>query len=620
MLKVFKKISALLSPDERRRAGVLFALMLSAALVEVFGVASIMPFVALLSKPEVVETNRYLAAVYAFFGFSDTTQFLTVVGIVVFTLFLTSLALKALTAYAILRFTSMRAHAFAYRLLEGYLGSPYHFFLGRNTAELSKTLFSEVGEVINGVLLPVLRLCSGGIVALLMIALLFSVEPVLTPIVGLAIGGSFVTLYLLTRRYLQRIGELCVRENRARFVAANEALGGIKELRLMGREPTFLKRFSQASEQFAVHQAISKATGDLPHFAIQAIAFGGVLGLLIYLSMASNSLQDALPLIALYAFAGYRLLPAFQEIFKNSTQLRFYGAALENLHRDLTSTAQHAAARRELSTTDTSRLNGDIVLHALSYAFPGSESNTLNEISLTIPQGSCVGFVGTTGAGKSTTVDLILGLLEPGAGRITVAGQPLEGETLRAWQRNIGYVPQSIYLSDASIAENIAFGIAPEEIDLAAVESAARAAHIHDFVVDQLPEGYQTAVGERGIRLSGGQRQRLGIARALYHDPAVIVFDEATSALDNATEAAVMEAVNELTGSKTIIMIAHRLSTVERCDRIFLLSRGRLAAQGSYRELLASSSEFADMVRISHTEASNAGSPSPSNPQPLEAS
>ena len=599
MFSVFKKISALLNPAERRRARLLFILMLVVALVEVFGVASIMPFVALLSNPEAVETNKYLAAIYAYFAFESTTQFLTILGALVFTLFLTSLALKALSTYAILTFSSMRSHAFSYRLLEGYLSSPYQFFLGRNTAELSKTLFSEVSEVVSGILMPALRLCSGGIVALMMIILLLVVEPVLTPLVGLVVGGGFAALYLFTRRYLQRIGELCVSENRARFIAANEALGGIKELRLMGREPAYLKRFGAASEQYARHQAISKATGDLPQFAIQAIVFGGALSLLIYLSMAGNKLQEALPLIALFAFAGYRLLPAFQEIFRNSTQLKFYGAALANLHRDLTLTSGYVGAQGARPSTDIVRLNGDIEVRDLSFSFPGSESNTLEGVNMRIPQGGCVGFVGTTGAGKSTMVDLILGLLEPASGSVAIAGVPLTSETLPRWQRNIGYVPQSIYLSDASVAENIAFGIEPDEIDYAAVEKAAKAAHIHEFIVDQLPEGYRTAVGERGIRLSGGQRQRLGIARALYHDPGVIVFDEATSALDNTTEAAVMEAVNELAGGKTIIMIAHRLSTVQRCSRIFLFNRGKLTAQGNYQELLSSSSEFAEMVRSS---------------------
>lgn len=257
MFAVFRKISALLDPAERRRARLLFMLMLLVALVEVFGVASIMPFVALLSNPEVVETNKYLAAIYAYFAFESTTQFLTLLGGLVFTLFLSSLALKALSTYAILTFSSMRSHAFSYRLLEGYLSSPYQFFLGRNTAELSKTLFSEVSEVVSGILMPALRLCSGGIVALLMIILLLVVEPVLTPVVGLVVGGGFAALYLFTRRYLQRIGELCVSENRARFIAANEALGGIKELRLMGREPAYLKRFGAASELYARHQAIS---------------------------------------------------------------------------------------------------------------------------------------------------------------------------------------------------------------------------------------------------------------------------------------------------------------------------------------------------------------------------
>lgn len=597
MISIYKKLRSLLDEKERRRAGWLFLLMLATAFVEVFGVASVMPFVAVLANPQVVETNRYLAQAYQFSGITEPRAFMLVLGTVVLVVFVTSLALKALTTYAVLRFSNMRSHAFTYRLLTGYMAQPYTFFLGRNTADLSKTLFSEVNEVINGVLLPALKVLSGFIVALLIISLLFAVEPLLTLVVGVVLGGSFFGVYLLSRRLLKKLGKQRVAANTQRFVLANEALNGNKELRLLGREHSYLRRFERASWAFASHQSASKALGDVPQYAIQAIAFGGILVLVLYLMGRHGSLQEAMPLIALYAFAGYRLLPAFQEIFKNSTQLRFYHAALDSLHDDLSAVQQApSSAPRKASNEGEALLNGDIQLRKVTYRYPGVERPVIDGVSLNIRSGSSVAFVGSTGAGKSTVVDLILGLLTPEQGIISVAGQPLDVNNLQAWQRNIGYVPQSIYLADATVAENIAFGIPPEEIDHAEVKRAARAAHIHEFIDAQLPEGYRTEIGERGIRLSGGQRQRIGIARALYHDPDVVVFDEATSALDNATEAAVMEAVNELAGRKTVILIAHRLSTVKRCDAIYLLSHGRLGGVGTYDELMNSSETFNAMV------------------------
>ncbi|MVW76096.1 ABC transporter ATP-binding protein [Pseudomonas xionganensis] len=596
MFAVFKKLKALLNKQERRRVQLLFFLMLATAFVEVVGVASIMPFVAVLANPEVVESNAYLAKAYQWSGLADTRTFMFLLAGCVLVVFVVSLALKALNTYAIMRFTNMRAHAFSYRLLTGYMARPYSFFLGRNTADLSKTLFSEVNEVIGGVLIPSLKLVSGVVVAAMMLGLLLMADPMLTVIAAVVLGGAFVVIYASSRAYLKRLGKLRVEVNKQRFVMANEALNGIKELRLMGREQNYLVRFADASERYANYQSINKVFADIPHFGIQAVAFGGILVLVMYLMSVHGGLQEALPVIALFAFAGYRMLPAFQEIFKNSTQLRFYGAALDSLHADLSEAPAQLAKPRLQSGLGLPRLSGDICLDAVTYCYPEVAKPAIKNLSLTIAKGSSIAFVGSTGAGKSTAVDLVLGLLEPQSGELRVAGQALRSEALQAWQRNIGYVPQSIYLADASLAENIAFGIPAQLVDMVAVERAARAAHIHEFISEQLPQGYDTSVGERGVRLSGGQRQRIGIARALYHDPEVVVFDEATSALDNATEAAVMEAINELAGHKTIILIAHRLTTVQHCDAVYMLDKGELVAQGTYESLIAGSGEFSRLV------------------------
>jgi ABC-type bacteriocin/lantibiotic exporter with double-glycine peptidase domain len=594
MFQVFKKLYRLLSQIERRRAGLVFILMLGTAFLEMLGVASIMPFVGVLASPDIVEKNQYMMLAYQQLGFASSHSFLIFLGSMVLAIFVSSLILKALTTYAVLRFSNMRSYAFSYRLLSGYIAKPYSFFLGRNTADLSKTLFSEVSEVINGGLIPALKVLSASIVSVMIMLLLLAVDPLLTLIVGCVLGGAFSAVYLLSRGYLKRIGTQRVKANKQRFLLANEALNGIKELRLMGREQGYLDRFNDASKRFASYQAASKAMGDIPNFAIQGIAFGGVLVLVLYLMARHGGLQGALPLIALYAFAGYRLLPAFQEIFKNTTQLRFYGAAVDSLYADLAAMPQPSKA--EHIQRPHRRLNGNICLDQVSFQYAGAKKAALQNISLNIPKGSSAAFVGSTGAGKSTLVDLILGLLEPSSGTISIGDTTLCDENLQAWQRNIGYVPQTIYLADASIAENIAFGVPKTEIDMQAVERAAQSAHIHDFIQGQLPEGYQTHTGERGVRLSGGQRQRIGIARALYHNPEVVVFDEATSALDNATEAAVMQAVNELQGEKTVILIAHRLSTVERCDAIFMLEHGQLCATGTYQELMSGSAAFARLA------------------------
>ena len=321
--------------------------------------------------------------------------------------------------------------------------------------------------------------------------------------------------------------------------------------------------------------------------------------MLLLLAAEDGQLSTVLPLIALYTFAGYRLMPALQKIYASLSQLRFGQPALDALHRDMVETEQVNVCEPLNANSKSQQvihLNEFIELDNINYSYPEAAQATLNNLSLTIPVHSTVGLVGSTGAGKTTVVDLILGLLEPQQGQLKIDGKPISGQEIRSWQRNIGYVPQSIFLSDDSVAANIAFGVAPDKIDYSEVERAAKIAELHEFVINEMPQGYSTLVGERGVRLSGGQRQRIGIARALYHDPEVLVLDEATSALDNLTEKAVMDAVHNLNNRKTIILIAHRLSTVRECSIIFMLDHGELIAQGSYSELINEHEQFRAMA------------------------
>lgn len=584
-----------MTPAERRRAWLVFTLMLCMALIETVGVVSVMPFVMVLASPDVVRENVYFAAFYDALGFQTTNSFLIFLGSVVFLLFIFTLAFKALTTYAITRFSSMRLHTIGCRLLSAYLRQPYEFFLQRNSADLGKSILSEVSQVTSGVLLPLLRIVSGMTVATALLLLLLYVEPFISIFVAVLLGGSFSLVYFFSRKLLKNIGEDRLQANKERFVLATEVLNGIKELKLLGRDHVYLARFKQPSERFARHQATSKVVASLPKFAIQAIAFGGVLLLSLYLLHSQGGLNEALPLIALYAMTGNRLLPAFQEIFSSSAQLRFALPVLDVLYKDLTLKEKMA---RNLKKDSASRLqlSNKIDFQNVTYRYPAASSDALKNLNMTINAETCVGFVGSTGAGKSTAIDLILGLFMPTEGSIKVGGQLLNEENMRAWQNNIGYVPQSIYLADDTVKANIAFGIATEDIDEKAVKRAAEMASIHNFINQELDKGYETIVGENGVRLSGGQRQRLAIARALYHDPDVMIFDEATSALDTATEKSVMEAIYGLHGKKTIILIAHRLSTVRQCDHIFVLQNGSLIDSGTYDNLIEQSNNFRTFV------------------------
>ena len=584
------KILDLLSLREKKTGGVVLGMMLVLAFLETAGVASVMPFLAVLGQPELVETQPVLAWVYERGGFESVDRFLFLLGVGAFVMVLVSAVFRIVTTYAMTRWTQMRRYSIGARLLATYLRQPYEFFLNRNSADLSKSILSEVDELVLKVFRPALHLIAYSLVAIVLVGFLIWLDPVVALLVATVVGGAYGLIYLSVRGVLSRMGEDRLRANRQRFTAASEALGGIKDLKVLGREEAYLRRFRGPASRFARHQSLSLTLSTVPKYLIEAVGFGGVLLLALALLRTGGNLGTVLPILGVYTFAGYRLLPSAQHIFRSISDLRFGLPAVEDAWRELQLGTESGGTPRE--GKDKLRLIQALCLKNVHFRYPGADHDALQGLNADIPAGRSVAFIGATGAGKTTAIDLILGLLSPTRGQIEVDGTPLTDERVRAWQRNIGYVPQSIFLADASVAENIALGIPSEQIDRDAVQRAAKMAAIHDFIEARLPKGYDTEVGERGVRLSGGQRQRLGIARALYHEPDVLVLDEATSALDSRTEASIVEALGRLEGKKTIIMIAHRLSTVERCDRIFLLEHGRQVSTGTLEMLSKVSPRF----------------------------
>ncbi len=585
-----------MSPAERKRAGVLMAMMLVMALLDMLGVASILPFIAVLANPALVETNPILSWSYqasAKVGVASVEQFLFLLGFLVFVLLVFSLTFKALTTYAQTRFALMREYSIGKRLVEGYLHQPYSWFLNRHSADLGKTILSEVQTVMYNGILPLMALLAQSAVAIALLGLLLLVDPLLAVSVGLVLGIAYGGILVLMSGWLNTLGQARIQANQERYTVVSEAFGAAKEVKAGGLESVFIDRFAKPAETYAKGQATAQVIAQVPRFALEAIAFGGMLMVILYLMAQSGSFAAALPIIALYAFAGYRLMPALQQIYGAVTQLKFAGPALNALHTDLMGLNP---VEPYANVSESLPLNNCIELINIVYQYPNANAPALNGIIVSIPARSTVGLVGSTGSGKTTTVDLILGLLEPQEGTLCIDGQVINARNRRQWQKSIGYVPQHIYLADDTVKANIAFGLAQEMVSQEAVERAAKIANLHDFVIQNMPQGYGTMVGERGVRLSGGQRQRIGIARALYHNPRVLVLDEATSALDNLTEQAVMEAVHNLSHSITIILIAHRLTTVRECDQIFLLEKGKVKAKGTFKELVDKSDQFRAMA------------------------
>jgi len=599
MFETFRKLLGLLSAKERRRFYLLFAMMIVSGLVEMFTISAMFPFLAIVARPEIVETNPTLAGIYDLLGFTTVNGFLAFAGIAVFVIVVFGLLFATLTQYAIYRFAALRGASIGRRLLAGYLRQPYSWFLNQHSATVGTTILSEVNEVVLRVMLPGLKMIAQIAVALFLIVLLVVAQPVAAFTAAGLIGGVYAAIYAVARKHLTRMGRQRKQAALDKFKVTGEAMGGIKDVKLMGLEEVFLRRYERPAVRAALASAAVGVASEVPRNALRAVTLGGILLFVVVMLVRGNGdLSGLLPILGLYAFAGLRLLPALQLIYMGLTQMRFGRPALDKLYADISEHLPPVAAPAADADAPAIRLRARLELRDVRYAYPNAERGALNGLDLAVEARTSVGVVGGTGAGKTTAVDVILGLLRPQAGALVVDGVPVSDAAVRGWQKSIGYVPQHIFLVDDTVTANVAFGVEPKDVDAAAVERAARIAELHDFVTAELPLGYKTMLGERGVRLSGGQRQRIGIARALYHDPDVLVLDEATSALDNLTERVVMDAVQNLGREKTIIMIAHRLSTVRDCDRIFLLEAGRVVAEGSYDELVESNAEFRRLVSI----------------------
>ena len=600
-MEILRTFFDLLTPRERRNLYLLFVAVVIMAGLEVVSVASIMPFLSVAADPASVQENAYLNWVYESLGFTDTNSFLIALGLAALVAMVVSNAFIILTTWALYRYAWGRNHTLSYRLLKSYLHRPYEYFLTRNSSELGKNILEEVKEVVNEMLIHVLKGGAKAIVALFIIGFLVFIDPVVAILVAVVLGSAYIAIYFGVKNRLDVYGQKRVRTNSDRYQVVSEAFGGIKEVKLLGKEEAFLDQYKIPSKWYSRFQARYRVVRLVPRYLLEVVAFGGIILIAVYLIAVQENVQQVVPVLGLYAFAGYRLMPALQHAFKGIASARFNIAALNAVRDGLKNTSassglQHKNDGVETGGSPSMELNNHLLIDDVSFEYPDAKEPAIKNLSLEIPAHTTIGFVGKTGSGKTTAVDLILGLLRPQQGTISIDGVPLEQENLRSWQQNIGYVPQQIYLSDDTIAHNIAFGVHEDEIDMDAIRDAARRAHISDFIDNELPNQWKTVVGERGVKLSGGQQQRIGIARALYHNPSVLVFDEATSALDQATEASVMEAIYELEGDHTMIMIAHRLSTVKRADNIVMLERGRKVGEGTYESLSNENPRFKAMA------------------------
>lgn len=572
MIKLTRQINSLLTSTERKQALSVFCLTTIMALMEVVGIASILPFMAVLASPDIVQTNQYLKQGYEFFGFDSVNRYLFFLGLLVLLTLILNNSVKALTRWKTLDFSIMSGHTISSRLLRQYLHQPYAYFLSRNSAHLNKNVLDETGRLVTNVIVPLAEVVARLITILSILALIMYVDPVLALSAAIILGGAFGGVYLVMRKWLLTKGRERMNAQGQRYQIVNEALSGIKNVKLTGNEDTYSTLFENPSRIYAKTTASSSMAGEIPRYALEIIGFGGILFIILYLLLQKQGLSHALPLVTLYAFAGYRLMPSFQVWFQSYTRIRFHTAVLDTIEREMIDTSLDPQSIA-LIHADTPALPFDqkIEFKDVSFQYELGARPIISKLNFTLNKNTSVGIVGKTGSGKTTMVDLLLGLLTPTSGEILIDGVALNDKTRRSWQKNCAYVTQHIYLCDDTVRANIAFGVSPENIDDGMVRQAAKMAALDAFVENDLPHGYDTIVGENGIRLSGGQRQRIGLARALYLNRPILVLDEATSALDTDTENEVMQAVSNFSKQKTVIMIAHRLSTIEKCEQILSL-------------------------------------------------
>ena len=597
----FRKLFALFEKREKPRVFLLVGLIFLGACLETVGVGLVLPFISLISDPSLTEKIAAFSYLKEITGNVEHNNLLILLGIALLAFYVVKNAYVAVLLTFQNRFIYKKMFDLSQKLLGSYLNAPYVFHLRRNSSELQRNITTSMLQVFNVLFTYSLYLISDSLVLLTILALLILVDPLTTVIAGCVIVCGSAVFFKVTKNKVHALGKL-EHYNVGQMVKwVNQGLAGIKETKILGNEEFFLDKYGRYCGEYVRSRRFTATVQELPRMFLETLAVGGLLTIILLFLLQKRDVQSIIPLIALFAAAAFRIIPATNRIIRSMTVIKQYTPAIDDVLKDLqiieTVSGKYPPAKRKAEedlTKEVPLFRSGIALEGICYRYPGTQGEVLEGISLTIHRGQSVAFVGPSGAGKTTAVDIILGLLMPEKGQVLVDGRDIQ-ENLPGWQKLFGYIPQSIYLIDDTIRSNVAFGVRDRLVDDDAVWRALRLAQLDEFVLN-LPEGLETCVGESGVRLSGGQRQRVGIARALYHQPQILVLDEATSSLDNETEQAVSDAISLLSGEKTIIIIAHRLSTVEHCDQLFFFKEGRLVDSGTFSHLIESSSAFQAMA------------------------
>ncbi len=568
MTELVRRCYRLAAPFGRVKFIAVMAVIFANGFAQVAGVTSVFPFFALAANPERVTESAIGQWITARIPSMDHSTMLIWAGCISIVSLLLANGISLMSDVVRMRYAHALGHSLRTQLVEALCEQPYGYFLQRNTGHLLQKITGDVQQFVNTVFLPLLEATSRLVTISLLLGTVFFVQPGVAVAAGTIFGGFYIIVFLILRRRSHVLGQALKVANRDMMAGAQQLLGGIKPIMVHGKAYYFRDRFARSSAAQARLLPKVPIYGNTPRYLVEPVVFGSLVGIVLWSATQGRDLGDILPRLSVLALAAYRMLPSIQIFYTQVTQVLSLGYTAREVEVELENAKRVQRSHLGNNSSEIVSFERAIRLDAITFCYPGAPRPVLDNFTLEIRKNSSVGIVGTTGSGKSTLVDILLGLHLPQHGRLLVDDREVKAEDLYAWRRLIGYVPQDIYILDATIEENIAFGISAEEIDRAAMIEAARAAQILEFIETGLPQQWKTEVGERGIRLSGGQRQRIGLARALYHKPRVLVLDEATSALDHETEAEVMRAIQNLHGTITMIVVAHRLSTLDGCDQI----------------------------------------------------
>lgn len=599
MIQDLIRLFHLLTSQQRHTFYKMQILVVMMSVLEIVSISSIGPFLALITNPTVIETNLYLSEIYQWGQFEQVNEFILTVGGAIVLVLLSSSLFAMFTIWKLSRYSFTLGAEISSSLLNYYLQQDWVYHLNRNSSLLVKNIAAETQRLTAQVLLPFVHMIAKFVLALFIGGFLFIYNFKLAALSITVFVLAYLFLFRFVKQRLVNNGFLISSTLEGRYQIINEGLLGVRDILMQNLAHFQVSKFAKISERYARAASDSYALAFAPRYLMEMLTFGGLLLFILVLIYNSRfNLQEVFPVLGVFGLAAFKLLPSLQHVYSSLSEIRANISSFYSIEKDLAACRSLEEGNTPVTSVAIPKISfkESIIIKDISFSYPEKSVAALAEINFEIKSAQTIGIVGYSGSGKSTLVNILTGLLAPQQGYIEVDGIRIDSKNRVNWRSSVGYVSQNIFLSDASVMENIAFGVKISEVDQLSLNRAIEMAHLKDLI-EELPEGVLTRVGENGFQMSGGQRQRISIARALYRDPAILIFDEATSALDNKSEEKIMETIADLSKDKTIVIVAHRLNTIKNCNQIIFLLNGRIKSQGTFTQLMQQEDLFAELAR-----------------------